>query len=565
MKFAYFIAKRILKSEVKGKKVSRPIVRISVMSIALAIVVNLITVAVVTGFKKEVSEKVIGFGSHIYIMNASDNSIYETAPILKNQTFYPSLKKLDGIKDIHYVAYKPVLFQSNKFERIAKLNSGKDSAYQQQEIHGAMMKGIDATYDLSFFKIHLKEGRLPKLNSKDPSDEIIVSRKVAEDLQLQLNGPVRAFFVKDKPVKRMFKLVGIYETGLEELDKKIALCDIRIVQDLNDWGIKARIVIDDTLGNGNLIIKADVDGGNGNYRYDWGNGYVNYSGFLFCPKKDTTFRLIVSDYTRHLYEQKPENCIPDTAFLSIKVKQSNPLTCSFNLNQDGELIRSYLTEDGMKYTLDGPGKSIEVEQKFGNGSSHNYVGGFEVSVKDWNELPEIVKRLKKKFEIIPTINGESLRVHSILETQKDIFTWLSILDVNVIIILVLMILIGIINMGSALLVLILVRTNFIGILKAMGANNWEIRKIFLIQASFLILRGIIFGNIIGLSFYFIQNYFGLIQLNPAVYYLDKVPVELTFFSWFLLNMGTLLVCLLALVIPSIVVTRIQPARAIKFN
>ena len=154
---------------------------------------------------------------------------------------------------------------------------------------------------------------------------------------------------------------------------------------------------------------------------------------------------------------------------------------------------------------------------------------------------------------------------SIKNNQREIFVWLDFLDINVVIILVLMILIGIINMGSALLVLILIRSNFIGMMKAMGATNWCIRKIFLIQATFLISRGMLWGNIIGVGICLAQKYFGIFKLNPEVYYLSEVPIELTLSHWLILNLGTLLVCVLALILPSIVITRISPVKAIKFD
>ncbi len=555
----------MLKSEVQGKKVSRPIVRISIISITLAVVVNLITIAVVTGFQHEVREKVSGFGSHIFIMSSGENSIYESEPILKNQAFLSILNKDPELKNIQYIAYKPVLFQSNKKDRQFKLKSGKDTSYVQQEIQGAILKGIDYTYDLSFFKQHLKTGRLPKFSKDSIINEIIVSKRIAQDLNLEIGEDVKAFFVKNQPVKRIFKLVGIYQTGLEEFDKKMAIGDIRIVQELNDWGIKASIIIADTLSNGELIVKADVSGGNGNYRYDWGKGYEQYSGFTICPTKDTIIRLIISDYWMKISGENEQTSIPDTAYLKIKIKGTGFSACDFTLNNDRELIRTYLNDIGSKYSLSAMNKTLLFEQIIGNGSSSNYVGGFEVSVKDWNKLPETVNRLKKQLELIPTKNNESLSVKSIIDTQSDIFVWLGFLDLNVVIILTLMILIGIINMGSALLVLILVRTNFIGIMKSMGASNWSIRKIFLIQAAFLIIRGMFYGNLIGLSLCALQYFFGIITLNPEVYYLSQVPVELTFFSWALLNIGTLIVCMSALIIPSVVITRINPVKAIRFN
>ena len=120
-------------------------------------------------------------------------------------------------------------------------------------------------------------------------------------------------------------------------------------------------------------------------------------------------------------------------------------------------------------------------------------------------------------------------------------------------------------MGSALLVLILVRTSFIGTLKALGASNWSIRKIFLYQAGGLILRGMLIGNIIGVGLCALQYYFKPFKLNPEVYYLDSVPIEFTWTSWIFLNCATLVICLSALIIPSLLITRIQPVKAIKFN
>ncbi len=400
---------------------------------------------------------------------------------------------------------------------------------------------------------------------KDVSTDILISTKIARDLGIRVNQEIRGFFVKNQPVKRIFKVVGIYSTGLEEFDKKIVLGDIRLVQELNDWGIKSSIVISDTMTNGQLIIKGDLTGGNSNYRYDWGKGYENYSGFTLCPVKDTQIRLIASDYWSDINGRNEVTSIPDTSFLKIKIKGTGMSYCDFKRSSDGTLVRNYLDDIGLSYSLKASDKELIVEHMNGKGSSSNYVGGFELNVKKWENLDAITDRLKRKYELFPTENRENLSVSNIKETQNDIFVWLGFLDINVFIILTLMILIGIINMGSALLVLILVRTNFIGMLKSMGANDWTIRKIFLIQAGHLILRGMIYGNVIGLGICALQHYVGLIHLNPEVYYLDTVPIELNFFSWLMLNIGTLVVCISALIIPSIVITRINPIKAIRFN
>ena len=535
------------------------------ISIALAVVVNLITLAVVTGFQHEVRQKVSGFGSHAVIMNAHEGSLYECEPINKNQTFFSTLKKIKGISSIQSVAYKATLLQSDKVKKSYILSNGKDTTHYQQEIQGAIIKGVSKEYDWRFFKENLKTGRIPYFNSNEISSEILISSRIANDLNLKIGDDIRAFFVKKQPIKRMFKVVGIYETGLEEFDKKIVIGDLRNVQKLNDWGIQASINVEDTLSNGNLIIKANVSGGNGNYRYNWGNGFENYEGFTLCPTKDTLITVIVSDYWYRIDEENEKTTLADTAYLSIKIKGVGYSPCDFDLTNDNNINKNYLNQTGTNFSIKCSEKTLFFKQIDGKGSSQNYISGFEIIVDDWNNLDQIVKKIKKNVEFIPTKNDEQLKVTSIKENQADIFVWLGFLDLNVIIILILMISIGIINMGSALLVLILVKTNFIGMMKAMGANNWSIRKIFLYQGAFLIGKGMIWGNIIGVGFCLLQSYFGILNLNPEVYYLNKVPVELTFWQWLFLNIGTLIICVLSLIIPSYVITRVNPVKAIKFN
>ncbi len=549
----------------QGKKVSKPIVRISVISIALAIIVNLITLAVVTGFQQEVRQKVTGFGSHILILSAGDNSVYESEAIRSQQLFLNDLKKDPRIQSINPIAYKPVLFQSGKQELTYKLANGKDTTEVQYQVHGAVIKGISGDYDWSFFKKHLVDGRIPDFGHDSTTHQLLISKKLANDLKFTVGQEVGAFFVKNQSIKLNFSIVGIYETGLEEFDKQIALGKLSTVQELNDWGIHASIEIMDSVPNGNLIISAAVSGGNGNYRYDWGDGFDGYIGKILCPTRDTSFRLIATDFWANMRAPVEESTIPDTAYISIKVKKNTGGICDFELNEVSKLDRHYINDDPYHFELRSPTKTIEIHITPGKGSSENYVGGFELMVKNWEELEPTLASVSGLVDLKPTPFDEILMTSSIIENQRDIFVWLGFLDLNVIIILVLMVLIGIINMGSALLVLILIRSNFIGMMKAMGASNWSIRKIFLIQAAFLIGRGMLFGNIIGLGICFLQKYTGFISLNPQVYYLTEVPIELNIWHWLFLNLGTLVVCVSALIIPSVVITRISPVKAIKFQ
>lgn len=549
----------------QGKKVSKPIVRISIISIALAVIVNLITIAVVTGFQQEVRQKISGFGSHIFIMSAGENSIYESEPILKDQGFIDNLTKDPAVKTINPVGYKPVLFQSENTEIKYTLANGKDTAEMQQQIQGAIIKGVGKDYDWGFYRSHLLEGEIPDYELEKMKDHIVISSSLSKILHYNLKDTVSAYFVKNIPVKRHFIISGIYETGLEEFDQKTVLGDLKSIQQLNDWGITASIEVSDTMVNEQLIIRGIVIGGNGNFRYDWGRGYETYAGFTLCPNRDTTIRLIASDFWTNINAGYDQTHLPDTAYLKVTVTGQGNSSCDFKMNSINEIKRNYLNESGSKYSISASQKEIVFEFTDGTGSAHNYVGGFEIMLNNWNELDEVIARIKKKIDFIPTSNNEILKTTSIKDNQEDIFVWLGFLDVNVFIILGLMVLIGIINMGSALLVLILIRANFIGMMKAMGATNWSIRKIFLIQATFLISRGMLWGNIIGLGICLIQSQFGFFTLNPEVYYLSKVPIELSFMHWLLLNLGTLIICVISLIVPSVVITRIKPVKAIKFN
>jgi len=561
----YFIAKKIFLKETEGKKVSRPIVRISMISIALAIVVNLLTVAVVIGFQKEVREKVSGFSSHAFILSAGEGSIYECEPIRKNQTFFADLKKNPAIAQIQPVAFKPILLQSEKVESSIKTVKGKDSTVYQQNIQGALLKGVDESFDWSFFKENLVAGKIPSFQNDKISDEIILSKRLARDLNFKVGDSIRAYFVKNQPVKRFFRIAGIYHTGLEEFDKKMVVGDLRQVQLLNDWGIQASIEVLDTLSNGYLVLKANVQGGNGYYEYDWGKGFGQTVGIKICPSVDTSFRLIARDFGAKIGNETLQLSLADTAYLQIKVSGAGRTPCDFKKDQEGLLVKNYSDNSGLKFSLKTPEKTIYIEKKDGKGSADAYVGGYEVNFKVWDEIDKDVRNLKEQLTFLPNEHGELLQVSGIKENQQEIFLWLDFLDLNVYIILVLMVLIGIINVGAALLVLILVKTHFIGMMKAMGSLNWQIRKIFLLQAFFIIGKGMLWGNAIGLAICYLQYQIGFLSLNPEVYYLDRVPISISLAQILLLNLITLMVCLAAMIVPSALISRVLPTKAIKFQ
>ncbi|MEO8240572.1 MAG: FtsX-like permease family protein [Flavobacterium sp.] len=186
------------------------------------------------------------------------------------------------------------------------------------------------------------------------------------------------------------------------------------------------------------------------------------------------------------------------------------------------------------------------------------VGAFEIFVKDFNNIKETGEQIYEQ-------TSSSLDTKTIIEKYSYIFDWLQLFDFNIVVILAVMILVATINMVVALLVLILERTQMIGILKAMGANNWTVRKIFLYNAFYLIIRGLIWGNLIGISLLLIQQHFGIIQLNPENYYVNQAPVYINWAYVVLLNLLTITVCFLVLLVPSYIITKISPVKAIRFD
>ena len=188
----------------------------------------------------------------------------------------------------------------------------------------------------------------------------------------------------------------------------------------------------------------------------------------------------------------------------------------------------------------------------------NQFGAYEIFIDDFSKLDDRAQEIYKT--IPPTFNSVS-----IAEKYFSIFEWLKLFDFNILVILIIMIAVATINMVVALLVLILERTQLIGMLKALGANNWSVRKIFLYNAAHLISRGLLWGNGIAILLLLIQKKFQIIKLNPESYYVSSVPIDINFFYIFLLNLGTILICLLILLIPSYLITKIAPIKALNFN
>jgi lipoprotein-releasing system permease protein len=404
--YELFIARKIIKGG-KGS-FSGPVVRISVISVALGLAVMIVAVAIVTGFQQQIREKITGFGAHIQIARFDSNNSFEYSPISREQSFYPSLEQEFGVKHIQVFAVKAGIVQTD------------------DQIQGIVLKGVGRDFDWSYFRDKLVEGKTFQSGVAAPNDSVVISRSLASLLKLKTGDALRTYFIIDNQARgRRFTISGIYNTGLEEFDKLYIFGDIAQIQKLNGW--------------------------------------------------DST-----------------------------------------------------------------------------------QVSGFEVMVDRFDELKSINEEVYKNI-------GYDLDARTIRDMYPQLFDWLDLQDINVMIILVLMVLVSGIAMISTLLILILERSNMIGILKALGARNLSIRQIFLYNAAYIISRGLMWGNLVGLSICLLQKYFGIIHLNEESYFMSVVPINLNILHILALNAGTLVACLLMLVVPSLIISKIVPAKAIRFD
>ncbi len=271
------------------------------------------------------------------------------------------------------------------------------------------------------------------------------------------------------------------------------------------------------------------------------------SGKIPNLKSELNTEVLISEYLAKRLQLKVGD-----KFLTFFMKENGKLPYKGNLLITG-IYNSGFQEFDATYVI-GDIRHVQLINKW----QPTEVGAFEVFVDDFSQLKEKGAQVYK--EIPPTYNSIT-----IAEKYYSIFEWLKLFDFNIVVILIVMIVVATINMAVALLVLILERTQMIGILKAMGANNWNVRKIFLYNAFYLIVRGLFWGNLIALSLLFIQKYFGVIQLNPENYYVNQAPVSINLGHILLLNAGTIAVCLLVLLIPSYIITKISPVKAIRFD
>ncbi len=253
--------------------------------------------------------------------------------------------------------------------------------------------------------------------------------------------------------------------------------------------------------------------------------------------------------------------ISQTTADRLKLKVGDKITIHFlpEVNRPRPLVIEGIYKTGLEeYDRQYALVDISLIQRL-NGWDSTQVGGFEVFINNVNDLEEMGTLINENYV------GEKLQARTMREINPNLFDWLDLQNMNELVIIILMLLVAVINMTTVLLILILERTNMIGILKSLGGSNWMIRKIFLYHAAYITGLGLLLGNFLGIGLALAQKYFHIIRLDEQSYYVSVAPVLLNPVYIILINAGTLLVCLLTLTIPSYLVSRISPVKALRFE
>lgn len=406
------IAQRLSRSQSDGKKqMSRPAMRVAFGGIVIGVAVMILTLFIVVGFKRTVSEKVIGFGSHIQVTNYRNQSVYQTLPVVVSDSAIERLQEKDGIVAVSRYCLKPAMLKTS------------------DEFQTVIFKGydLDKADAWQFLQKNLVEGRLPQENS-----EILLSTTLARLLHLTVDTTLFCYFIQDNVRARRFNITGLYNTDFADYDKHYIFGDIRQLQTLNAW---------------------------------------------------------------------------------------------------------------------------REEQ----------ISGLEINIRDFSQLERMTDVVYFSVANQVDEDGNFLNVHNVVEQHGDIFAWLDLLDLNVVVIIVLMLIVSGFSIISGLIILILEGIPFIGTIKALGADNRFIRRVFLYQASFLVLKGLLWGNIVGLGLAAVQYFFHIVPLDATAYYVSYVPVAFHLWGWLLLNVGTLAVIILMLLAPSSIIARVSPANVLRFE
>ena len=400
------IARRLYFSDEGKARTSRPAVRVALSGIVIGVMVMIVAICVVVGFKQEVQHKVAGFGSHIQVVNFDNNATYELQPVEVSDSLLLKLKGLPHVKEVSTFASKPGILKT-------------DSAF-----HGVIFKGTDYW---DYFSSNMVSGSLPT-----EKNEVIISTVLANQLHLTVGDPILCYFVQEDLRVRKLYISGLYNTCMSEMDRLFVLGDIQLVRQLNQW-------------------------------------------------------------------------------------------------------------------------------------KNTQASGIEILVDDLKHLEKAADRVYFATANRLDEAGNAFYTQTLEQLNPQIFGWLDLLDMNVVIIIVLMLCVSGFSIITGLIILILESITLIGTLKALGACNRFVRRIFMYESILLVSKGVLFGNLLGLGIVALQYFTQLIPLDAATYYVSYVPMAFPWLGLVGLNLGVLVVSWLVMLAPSAIVSQISPARVMHFE
>ena len=400
------IARRLYFSDEGKARASRPAVRVALGGIVIGVMVMIVAICVVVGFKQEIQRKVAGFGSHIQVVNFDNNATYELQPVEVSDSLLQKLRGLPYVKHVSTFASKPGILKT-------------DSAFQ-----GIIFKGTDYW---DYFAENLVSGSLP-----EEKNEVIISTVLANQLHLAVGDAILCYFVQEDLRVRKLYVSGLYNTCMSEMDRLFVLGDIDLVRQLNHWRASQASGIE-----------------------------------------------VLVDDLRHL--QEAADCV-------------------------------YFATA--------------------------------------NRLDEA---------------GNAFYTQTLEQLNPQIFGWLDLLDMNVVIIIVLMLCVSGFSIITGLIILILESITLIGTLKALGAHNRFVRRIFIYEAILLVGKGMLWGNVLGLGLVAVQYFTQVIPLDASIYYVSYVPMAFPWGWLVALNIGVLLVAWVIMLAPSAIVSQISPAKVMHFE
>ena len=402
-----FLARKVRRAP--AGSFSATVTRVGIASIALGLSILIVAFAVLYGFKNTIQQKIFLFGAHLQVAKFTNNASYEETPLSLNTALYHDSTQISGVRHIQAVALKAGILKTD------------------EELTGVILKGVGRDYDWNLLRGSLVAGTVPIVGADtgNGSTQLLLSQYMADQLKVKVGQTVPMYFLGNPPRARKMTVVGIYETGLEEVDKTIALGDIRLIQRLNHWG-------------------------------------------------------------------------PDS------------------------------------------------------------VGSYEIFINDFTRLDKTAANI---FQAITP----DMRLTRVTDQYRPLFDWMVLLDRNMVILLTLITFVASFNMVSVLLVLMMERTPMIGLLKALGSTNPLIRRVFLYIGLNMVVWGLVLGNAVGLGICFIQYRFKVIPLDPKNYFMNYVPITWDWPTILALNGAAVALIALVLWLPTVIVNRIQPVKALAFK